>query len=92
MVCAWETVDVDVLPADEVRTYMTADPIIVPPATKVSDLAQMMVDAHIHRVIVVDQRRRPVGIVSSTDILAAVAHAGRVSTEPAPREIAGAAS
>ncbi len=35
----------------------------------------MMIDAHIHRVIVVDKDERPIGIVSSTDILAAVAHA-----------------
>jgi CBS domain-containing protein len=33
----------------------------------------MMRDAHIHRVIVVDDRGRPVGVVTSTDILAAVA-------------------
>ena len=34
----------------------------------------MMLDAHIHHLIVVDERRRPVGIVTSTDILAAVAY------------------
>jgi CBS-domain-containing membrane protein len=33
-----------------------------------------MLDAPIHRVLVVDERGRPVGIVSSTDVLAAVAH------------------
>jgi predicted transcriptional regulator len=46
-----------------------------------SDLARMMLDAHIHRVIVVDEQNRPVGVVSSTDILAAVVaedrHRGR---------------
>ena len=35
----------------------------------------MMIDAHIHRVIVVDEDRIPVGVVSSTDILAALAYA-----------------
>jgi predicted transcriptional regulator len=35
----------------------------------------MMMDAHIHRVIVVDSENRPIGVVSSTDILAAVARA-----------------
>jgi len=38
----------------------------------------MMIDAHIHRVIVVDEQQRPVGVVSSTDILSAVAYAESV--------------
>jgi predicted transcriptional regulator len=32
-----------------------------------------MLDAHVHRVIVVDRQGRPIGVVSSMDILAAVA-------------------
>jgi CBS-domain-containing membrane protein len=32
-----------------------------------------MLDAHIHRIIIVDEGGQPVGIVSSTDVLAAVA-------------------
>jgi CBS-domain-containing membrane protein len=35
----------------------------------------MMIDAHIHRVIVLDEERKPVGIVSSTDLMAALASA-----------------
>jgi CBS domain-containing protein len=31
-------------------------------------------DAHIHRVVIVDGNFRPVGVVSSTDVLAAVAY------------------
>lgn len=78
---AWQSLDYDTLPTEEVGAYMTADPIVVPPHTKVSDLAQMMIDAHIHRIIVVDQRQRPVGIVSATDIVAAVAQVGRRSNQ-----------
>ena len=38
----------------------------------------MMMDAHIHRVIVVETATdRPIGIVSSTDILAALARAAQ---------------
>jgi CBS domain-containing protein len=36
----------------------------------------MMLDAHIHRVVVVDKERRPLGVVSSTDVLAAVNYEG----------------
>jgi len=54
---------------------------MVPPHTKVADLAQMMLDGHVHRIIVVDQRQRPVGIVAATDIVAAVAQVGRMSKQ-----------
>jgi CBS domain-containing protein len=36
-----------------------------------------MVDAHIHRVLVVVDQSRPWGIVTSTDILAAVGRAAQ---------------
>jgi nucleotide-binding universal stress UspA family protein/predicted transcriptional regulator len=81
----WQLV-VEGLPLAEVRRFMTADPVMVPASTALSDLARMMIDAHLHRVIVVDDERRPVGVVSSTDIVAAVArHSAR--TEAAPRTI-----
>jgi CBS-domain-containing membrane protein len=72
---AWEMVDVEELPADEVGGHMTADPVVVSPGTSIAELARSMIDAHIHRIIVVDGKRRPIGVVSSTDILAAVANA-----------------
>ena len=72
---AWQVMDAETLPRDAVARYMTADPVVVAPSTPIDQVARMMVDAHIHRVIVADPERRPVGIVSSTDILAAVAYA-----------------
>ncbi len=71
----WQQLEPDLLPEDEVAAYMTADPVMADQATRIIDLARMMLDAHIHRVVIVDADRRPVGIVSSTDILAAVAQA-----------------
>jgi CBS-domain-containing membrane protein len=71
----WQVVDLTFLPPDEVRWHMTADPVMVSLATPITDLARMMVDAHIHRLIVVDAEHRPIGVVSSTDILAALADA-----------------
>ena len=57
-----------------VENYMTKDPVLVSPATLIGELARMMMDAHIHRLIVVDTiTQRPIGIVSSMDILAAIA-------------------
>jgi predicted transcriptional regulator len=59
---------------EEVRRHMTTDPVMVRPSTPITELARMMIDAHIHRLVVVDSEHRPVGIVSSTNVLAAVAY------------------
>jgi CBS-domain-containing membrane protein len=67
-------VEVEKLPTDQVRGFMTANPVTTQPATSIRVLARMMIDAHIHRIIVVDEKRRPIGIVSSTDVLAALAY------------------
>jgi CBS domain-containing membrane protein len=74
---SWQIPDIEELPSDSIENYMTPDPVVSSKGTSIADLARMMVDAHIHRVIVVDANQRPVGVVSSTDILAAVARAGR---------------
>jgi CBS domain-containing membrane protein len=72
---AWQILDTDELPEEAVGRFMTADPVMVDPSAGIGKLAHMMLDAHIHRVIVVDHDHRPIGIVSATDILAAVARA-----------------
>ena len=73
--CAWQMLDVEDLPLDQVGGHMTRDPVTVTPQTSIVTLARLMLDAHIHRVVVTDADRRPIGIVSSTDLLAAIAHA-----------------
>jgi hypothetical protein len=61
---------------------MTKDPVLIGPATPIADLARTMVDAHIHRVIVVDMAcQRPLGVVSTMDILAVVARLGQSSKD-----------
>ena len=75
MCSPWQILEEKTFPETSVRSLMTKDPVTATPATKIGTLAQTMLDAHIHRVIVVDNRQRPIGIVSSTDILAAVARA-----------------
>jgi len=70
----WEVV-VEMMPEDELAQFMTPDPVMVSPRTSICRLARQMVDAHIHRVIVVDAENRPIGIVTSTDLVAALAYA-----------------
>jgi len=62
-------------PADQVGEHLTTDLVAVDPTTPIRQLTKMMLDADIHRVIVVDDQRRPIGIVSSTDVLAAITSA-----------------
>jgi CBS domain-containing protein len=73
----WQLVEMDDLPTDDVSAHMTADPVTVFSGTPIAELARKMTEAHIHRIIVVDGQHRPIGVVSSTDILAAVGHADR---------------
>jgi CBS domain-containing protein len=73
---AWQLIDDAAAPANTVGEFMTDDPVMVTPDTPIMTLARMMRDAHIHRLIVVDAAGRPVGIVSTMDILAAVAELG----------------
>ena len=76
-----EIVDINDAPDSEVHRYMTAQPVTVAPAAPVGELAQKMVDAHIHRVLVVVEGGRPCGIVTSTDVLAAVARAAQQAAQ-----------
>jgi CBS domain-containing protein len=69
----WQVVEMENLPEDEVRSFMTPDPVIATASTPVPRLARMMIDAHIHRIVIADAERKPIGVVTSTDILAAVA-------------------
>jgi CBS-domain-containing membrane protein len=69
----WQVVNLEMLPKDEVRRHMSTDLVTADPATVITDLARRMLDAHIHRIVVLDKDRHPVGVVSSTDIVAAVA-------------------
>ncbi len=73
---SWQIVEDETDRVDEVMNYMTPDPVTVPLNQSVASIALMMIDAHIHRVIVVDENNRPKGIVTSTDVLAALARAG----------------
>jgi CBS domain-containing protein len=70
----WQVVNVEQLPTESVGQFMTPDPVTVDISTPLPEIARRMVDAHVHRVVVVNRLYHPVGIVSSTDILAGIAH------------------
>jgi len=72
----WQIVNEERLPTDRARQYMTTDLVSATRETPIDEVARRMIDSHVHRLMVVDDAFRPVGIVSSTDVLAAVAEAG----------------
>ena len=81
----WQMAEGAAEPNCRVEDVMTHDPVLVAPGTKIGELARMMMDAHIHRLIVVDTvSKRPRGIVSSMDILAAVARAEKSAEAEEP--------
>ena len=51
-----------------VREIMTSQILSVETDATVSQMAEMLIDAHVHRLLVTEQGK-PVGIVSSTDLL-----------------------
>jgi CBS domain-containing protein/copper chaperone CopZ len=54
-----------------VEDLMTADPLTVGPDVPLADVAKLMALHRLHRIVVVDQRRYPVGMITSLDLLAA---------------------
>lgn len=71
--CEWQVVDVKTVQRDQVCGHMTRDPLLVMPNTSLAEIAEVLLDPHRFSVVVVDEQRRPVGVVSSKGILAALA-------------------
>ena len=71
----WQMLDVAALPAEDVRHFMTADPVTVNEGADIRTIARLMTDALVHRVVVIDAQNHPVGVVSGTDLIAALVYA-----------------
>lgn len=71
------------VPAAEhpIRDFMTTDLVTVPETATVQTIIQYLIDAQIHRVIVVDDSGRMSGLVSTVDVLAALQRAGNETQE-----------
>jgi CBS domain-containing protein len=82
---SWQMIEPDPNGECRVQDVMNHDPVMCQPNTRVGELARMMMDARIHRVIVTDTQARPVGIVSCTDVLAALARADTLEDESEDR-------
>lgn len=75
-VCAdWQMVELEKIATDAVSDWMSKNLIFAGPGTSIGELARLMLDAHVHRVVIIDPRERPIGVVSTMDVLRAVAEA-----------------
>jgi CBS domain-containing protein len=91
MCSAWQIPAAAQITDCTVEHFMTADPVMVESRTPIAEMARMMIDARIHRLIVVhSMTRQPIGVVSSTDVLAALARAGSADETSANHAMAGA--
>jgi CBS domain-containing protein len=70
---------------ESVIGYMTRDIVSVTEDTPLGVVVRQMVDAHVHRVLVLDSGRRLVGLITTMDVLAAALRAGR--REPAVSQV-----
>jgi len=52
-----------------VEDFMTQGCVTVKPTTPIAEIAKLMFDRNIHRVVVVDDEQYPVGIITSLDML-----------------------
>ena len=69
----WQLDDVESLPGEEVARYLTRSAITASGLTRIGELAELMCDARVHRVLITDPRGKVIGIVSSLDVLRAEA-------------------
>ena len=56
-----------------VEDFMTQDAVTVKPSAGLKDVARQMFTNHIHRVVVVDKDNFPIGVITSLDIMGALA-------------------
>lgn len=66
-----ETAEVIPEPLVCVEDFMTEDPLTVSPDVPAAAVAKLMYENRIHRVIVVDGGKYPIGIITSMDLLSA---------------------
>lgn len=56
-----------------VRDLMTTPPKTISASASLDEAARRMIDEHVHRLVVVDNRRMPIGVISESDIVREIA-------------------
>lgn len=71
----WSAVRIDYVAEDRVKTHMTPTLQTVNQDSSLLTAARMMCDEHIRRLVVLDESARPVGVIGSLDVVAAMVNA-----------------
>jgi CBS domain-containing protein len=56
-----------------VRDLMTTPAKTIPGSATLDEAARRMTDGHVHRLVVVDRRQMPIGVISESDIVREIA-------------------
>lgn len=64
--------EVEFLNDDMVRSHMCSDVCAISPESSIMQAARRMCEYHVHRLVVLDREERPIGVVSTLDIVAAM--------------------
>jgi len=75
-----QPISISVADEERVSGYMSKSVQSVSPEVAVLMAARIMCAEHIHRLLVLDQEERPVGVVSTMDVVAALLNAVEEST------------
>jgi CBS domain-containing protein len=70
-------------PRVRVRHLMTRPPVTVHLGSTVENAARLMLDRHIHRLVVIDDDGAPIGVVTTSDLLRVVLDEGLEAPAPA---------
>jgi CBS domain-containing protein len=74
IVVEWQALQPPLSIKDPVKRWMTAPAITINQNATVSECAERMTQAHIHRLVVVDEHEHVKGLLSSMDVLASIAN------------------
>jgi CBS domain-containing protein len=55
---------------DEVRWHLAEDPVVVEGGAGLADIARRLAESRVRYAVVVDEQRRPIGVISRGDVLA----------------------
>jgi CBS-domain-containing membrane protein len=72
----WQIVALESLPEANVEGYMTTGAVTAREDAPITTLARRMSDYSVHRVMIVDEKNCPIGIVSNSDLVNAIAATG----------------
>jgi hypothetical protein len=70
----WQMVETEPKEARVVRDIMSTRVVAAARETSLPEMARLMLDRGVHRLVVLDSEARPIGLISANDLLQVMAH------------------